>query len=230
MQIEVIVQNDQEAKQAEQFGATRLELVSAISEGGLTPSYGSIKRVLNAVTIPVQVMIRPHAYHFNYSDTDRKIILEDIQALLNLGGKRIVFGALKDDKTIDIAFLKEIIALSSDLDITFHRAFDEVRNQQTAYETLANYSKQVKRILTSGGKVNCEEGKLQLQALVKQSVTTDGPAIMPGAGLSSANIQELHQMIGAKQYHFGKAMRLNQSFAEGFNKQAFEQVLTSLKE
>ncbi|KGA97661.1 copper homeostasis protein CutC [Alkalihalobacillus alcalophilus ATCC 27647 = CGMCC 1.3604] len=230
MQIEVIVQNDQEAMQAEQFGATRLELVSAISEGGLTPSYGSIKRVLSSVTIPVQVMIRPHAYHFNYSKTDRKIILEDIQALLNLGGKRIVFGALKDDKTIDTEFLEEIIALSSDLDITFHRAFDEVDNQQTAYEALANYSKQVKRILTSGGKINCEEGKSQLRALVNQSFTTDGPAIMPGSGLSSANIQELHQRIGAKQYHFGKAMRLNHSFAEGFDKQAFEQVLTSLKE
>ena len=33
MRIEVIVQNAEEAKQAERLGADRLELVSAISEG-----------------------------------------------------------------------------------------------------------------------------------------------------------------------------------------------------
>ncbi|EGA91383.1 copper homeostasis protein [Planococcus donghaensis MPA1U2] len=52
--IEVIVQNEQEAVEAEKLGAGRLELVSSINEGGLTPSFETIKQVLNSVAIPVQ--------------------------------------------------------------------------------------------------------------------------------------------------------------------------------
>lgn len=68
--IEVIVQNDEEAIEAEKLGADRLELVAAIQEGGLTPSYGTIKQVLHSVRIPVSIMIRPHSYHYVYNQTD----------------------------------------------------------------------------------------------------------------------------------------------------------------
>ena len=73
MLVEVIVQNAEDAIQAERFGADRLELVSAMSEGGLTPSYGAVKGVLNSTKLPVQIMIRPHSYGFQYSEADWEI-------------------------------------------------------------------------------------------------------------------------------------------------------------
>src|SRR5699024_616680 len=117
MYLEVIVQNGEEAKIAERFDADLLELVSAMEEDGLTPSYGVMKQVINSVSIPVQVMIRPHAYGYNYNDTDLEIIREDIKKVLELGGKRIVFGTLTKEKKVDEYVLKEIIKLHPELNI-----------------------------------------------------------------------------------------------------------------
>lgn len=225
MMIEVIVQNEQEAIEAEKMGAGRLELVSAINEGGLTPSFETIKQVLNSVAIPVQVMIRPHSRNFFYSDFEMNTIIEDVKNVLNLGGHGIVFGALTKDYTIDEKALEKIMAVSDQLDITFHRAFDEIDEQLSAYKVLANYKKQVNRILTSGGQVDCLKGKYELRKLVELSQEIEGPAILCGGGLTSTNIEEIHQIAGASEYHFGSGVRKNGSYAEGFNKEVIEQLI-----
>lgn len=224
MYIEAIVQNGEEAKQAEKLGADRLELVSAMTEGGLTPSYGTMKQVLNSVTIPVQVMIRPHSYHYVYDESDLEIIREDIRAVLELGGTGIVFGALNEDNTINEQVLADVAGISDSLDITFHRAFDEVPSQEKAYLTLVKYKHAVKRILTSGGKVNCEVGKDELRELVKFAKSTSGPKILPGAGMTPDNIGSIHETVQADQYHFGKALRKGNKISNGFDKEAVEIV------
>lgn len=226
--VEVIVQNQTEAVQAEKWGADRLELVSAISEGGLTPSYGTIKQVLRSVSIPVQVMIRPHSKGFWYDKNDFAIIQDDIKAVLELGGKGIVFGALRENGTIDEHWLKEVIAIAPEMDITFHRAFDEISDQKAAYTKLARYSDHVKRILTSGGKPNGEAGKENLRELVELANNIKGPGILPGAGLSRHNIKSIHQAIGAKQYHFGKAVRVNNSFINMFDSEKMNSIGNAL--
>lgn len=225
MTIELIVQNEQEAIQAEKLGAARLELVSAIDEGGLTPSFETVKQVLNSVTIPVQVMIRPHSRDFFYSDSEIDTIIEDIKNVLNLGGHGIVFGALTKDYTIDEHALEKIMAVSDQLDITFHRAFDEIDDQLSAYKVLTGYNKQVKRILTSGGQVDCLKGKHELRKLVELSKEMEGPAILCGGGLTSMNIEEVHQTVKSNEYHFGSGVRKNGSYAEGFNKEVIEQLI-----
>lgn len=224
MSIEVIVQNEQEAIQAEKMGAARLELVSSIDEGGLTPSFETIKQVLNSVAVPVQVMIRPHSRDFFYSDSEMNTIIEDVKNVLNLGGHGIVFGALTKDYAIDEQALEKVIAVSDQLDITFHRAFDEIDNQLNAYRALTNYKKQVKRILTSGGHVDCLKGKNQLRKLVELSKEMEGPSILCGGGLTPTNIEEIHQTVRASEYHLGSGVRKNGSYAEGFDKEVMEQV------
>lgn len=224
MDIEVIVQNGSEAKQAERLGADRLELVSAISEGGLTPSYGTIKQVLGSVSIPVYIMIRPHSYHYNYQESDLAIIHEDIKNIVELGGTNIVFGALNKDKTVDEEVLKRIIAMAPQLEITFHRAFDETASLMEAYKTLAKYKEHVKTILTSGGAPECHSGQKALAELVLESRKIGGPEIMPGSGLSSTNIHDIHKVVDANQYHFGKAVRLDRSFAKGFDEQLMKDL------
>lgn len=224
MQLEFIIQNKQEAIQAQELGADRLELVSAISEGGLTPSYGTIKQVLENVNIPVQIMIRPHSQHFFYTEEDFQVICEDIEVIRQLGSNRIVFGALNEDNTVNEVMLSKLFHLFPNLDMTFHRAFDEVASQKEAYTLLTKYKRNVKRILTSGGKANCEKGLEQLIRLVDLSRGLKGPVIMPGAGLSLKNIKKMKQATRAKQFHFGKAIRVDQSFAKTFSKEAVEKI------
>ncbi|WP_339230381.1 copper homeostasis protein CutC [Oceanobacillus sp. FSL K6-2867] len=228
MDLELIVQNKQEAIQAEELGAHRVELVSGMKEGGLTPSYGTIKQVLESVEIPVQIMVRPHSYHFCYTEGDFQVICEDIEMITKLGGNRIVFGALHKNGTVHEEKLLEIIRQFPDIDITFHRAFDEVRSQETAYRTLLKFKKNVKRILTSGREANCDKGKDQLAKLVKLSYEQQGPSIMPGSGLSPENIATINRSVGAEQYHFGSAVRVDGSFAKELSQSAIQRIQKEL--
>lgn len=220
--IEVIVQNREEAIEAEAFGAGRVELVTGIEAGGLTPSYGTIKSVLNSVTIPVQVMIRPNGYSHCYSEEEKEVILEDIRIVSELGGNRIVMGGITKDHTIDEELLETIIQQQPDIDITFHRAFEELSSQKEGYNTLAQYPN-VKRILTSGANQEGQERISQLQELVRYS-EEGGPTIMPGSGLSLANIEDIHQAVLAEEYHFGKAVRVEDDFSNHFSKEVIRSV------
>ena len=97
-----------------------------------------------------------------------------------------------------------------------------------AYRTLAKYKENVKTILTSGGAADCVSGQQELAALVREAKSIKGPQIMPGAGLSLHNIQVIHQIVQANQYHFGKAVRVDQSFAKRFDKKVMNQLTGKL--
>ncbi|MDV2684265.1 copper homeostasis protein CutC [Alkalihalophilus lindianensis] len=230
MLIEVIVQNEREAMEAEELGADRLELVSSIEEGGLTPAYSTMKRVVRSVSIPVQVMIRPHSRNFFYEEADKATISKDIYELLSLGGNRIVLGALNKDYTVDESLLDEVIHYYDELDITFHRAFDHVASQIEAYKILVSYKKNIQRILTSGGESNCWKGRDRLRKLVELSLELNGPVIIPGAGLTGENFEKIHACVGAEEYHFGSGLRKNRLFAEGFDKNTFYKITNISRE
>lgn len=137
---------------------------------------------------------------------------EDIALIRSLGGKRIVFGGVTEDGKVDEALLDKVIEQAPDINITFHRAFDEVALQTEAYRTLVKYSKNVKRILTSGGKEKASQAIPELQELVTLSQEMDGPEILVGSGVKPENISTLHQQIGASQYHIGSGLRRDGDF------------------
>ena len=133
MILECIVENEKDAIQAERLGINRLELVSAMSEGGLTPSYGTVKRVMEAVKIPVQVMLRPHSYSFEYDELDWMSMREDLQAFSDLGVKGIVFGCLKNGEVDSACIsytpsctLSPVIGLMPSSTSAFDLAMDEL--------------------------------------------------------------------------------------------------------
>ena len=55
---EACVGNYIEAKKAEELGANRIELCDNLLEGGTTPSYGTIKRVVEKINIPIMVIVK----------------------------------------------------------------------------------------------------------------------------------------------------------------------------
>ena len=205
--IEVIVKNEEEALKAKQYGAQRLELVSALSEGGLTPSYGAIKRTVETANIPVMVMIRPHSRGYVYSQADVNIIKEDIKAAKQLGAAGIVFGCLRENYAIDEKLLEEVLREAEGMEFTFHRAFDRVSDQRAAYLTLCQYGNAVTRILTSGGKELATDAKPQIKELVDLSREKQGPIIMPGSGMTPDNLAEMAEATGAVEFHYGIAFR-----------------------
>ncbi|MRH41612.1 copper homeostasis protein CutC [Aquibacillus halophilus] len=224
MYMEVIVQNKEEAIEAEALGVDRLELVSRIDKDGLTPSLDTVQSVVESVSIPVQVMIRPHDYSFCYSYAEERLILEQINQMIEVGASNFVFGALNKNGTINERLLEEVISVSDEISFTFHRAFDYVPSQEKAYKTLVKYKAFIKRILTSGGEVDCVKGKESLKQLVELSQIHNGPIIMPGSGLNENNIKVIHNVVGASEYHFGKGVRVAQSYSNGFDKRVIQNI------
>ncbi len=147
MKLEICASNYQSANNAQNAGAHRIELCSELAVGGITPSYGLIKQVIENLSIPVFVLIRPRSGDFTYSDADFEIMKQDIQMCKKLGCKGIVSGVLNSDNTIDIERTKTLIELSKPLPFTFHRAFDWTPNPFEALKSLINLN--VNRILTS---------------------------------------------------------------------------------
>ncbi|RFB18088.1 copper homeostasis protein CutC [Bacillus sp. HNG] len=224
MLIEIIVQHAEDAKLAEEHGANRLELVTAMTEGGLTPSYGIIKDVVQAVSIPVHVMVRPHGYSFTYSEDDKRVILEDVKVCKELGATGIVFGSLTENGEIDEAFLQKVINVADGMKITFHRAIDEAKDIIEAYKTLQKYSDSIQTVLTSGGAPKALDGVENLKAMLALHREKPSPVIMPGSGLSHNNIVEIHQKLQATEYHFGSAVRINGKFSEPINGNTIKKI------
>lgn len=214
---EWIIQNKEELMTAEKYGATRVELVRGMEDGGLTPTIGRIKKVLTEAIIPVFIMVRPRGSNFICDDAEFQTMFQTIDEIKALGGTHITTGALREDGTIHESYLQQIIEKHPQITITFHRAFDSVVDQIAAYKTLLSYKENVQYILTSGGVLNCEEGKDQLRTLVKISKRLSGPKIIAGAGLTACNFIDLHRSIQAHGYHFGCAMRKNSSFHQDFD-------------
>jgi len=222
--LEVIVQNERDALEAKRLGADQLELVCAISEGGLTPSYGTIKRVVQSVTIPTMVMVRPHSDSFQYSDSERFAIREDVKMIKELGAAGIVFGCLTDDASIDEEMLRSVIDVAGNMDITFHRAFDEMTNVEDGYRLLCNYSQNVTRILTSGGKKDVPSGIETLERLIALQKELTGPVIMPGGGINADNVETIHERLSADEYHVGSAVRVNRDYSEPIDDKTIHNV------
>ncbi|MFS0728212.1 copper homeostasis protein CutC [Paenibacillus sp. 1P07SE] len=206
MLLEVIATTYEDAVIAERNGADRIELITAFTEGGLTPSIGTVAAVLEEVRIPVRVMVRPHARGFMYSADDIRIVRSDIEQIRSVGGREIVLGLLRSDRTIDLKGLEELLAAAKGMKATFHRAFDEVRDQHEALSLLMQYP-QITDILTSGGQSTAPEGAARLRSLHAAASATGSIGILAGSGLSAANIADFMQQTGIRRLHVGTSVR-----------------------
>lgn len=209
MILEVIATTLQDALTAEECGADRIELITAVTEGGLTPSIGLIERVTERVHIPVNVMLRPHSRSFIMDDEDLETMLADISRIKTTGAAGLVLGPLTSEGTIDEPMLKKLLAEAGSLDITYHRAFDEVSDQLAAYEVLRAYP-QISRILTSGGTSPAPQSVPQIKQLVKCS-QMGGPRILAGYGLTPEGILSFVGETGVSEVHFGSSIREGRS-------------------
>lgn len=205
MVLEVIATTVEDAKRAERGGADRIELISGILEGGVTPSYGLIDAVVKAVSIPVNVMVRPHSQSFCYTADDLRVMREDIRVIRESGAAGIVLGILTPQGRVDTAALEELLAEAEGLDVTFHRAFDEAADQLEAARVLLHYP-QVRRILTSGGQQSALDGAERIAELVRMTAGTH-LSIMAGSGLTLTTMADVIRSTGVAEVHFGTGVR-----------------------
>src|SRR5690625_6379283 len=134
--LEVIGTSLKDVKQAELFGADRIELCQSMTESGTTPSYGLIKTTVEAVDIPINVIVRPHDHSFVYDKDDVETMIQDIRIIKQIGANGIVISRITKEQKTDIGTLEKLLAESNGLEGTFHRGVVHVVAQFTDVITL----------------------------------------------------------------------------------------------
>jgi copper homeostasis protein len=204
--LEVIATTVADARLAAQAGADRLELVTAMGEGGLTPSIGLIEAVVNAVSIPVNVIVRPHSRSFVYDADDHALMLHDVRAVKAAGANGVVIGMLNVDGEIDREQLARAIDAADGLAVTFHRAFDEVLDQQKALDVLLGFDA-VTNVLTSGAQPSVLNAEATIRALVRQA-SGSHCTVLAGAGLTVDAVAGFVSRTQVQAVHFGSGVRV----------------------
>lgn len=187
-------------------GAHRIELCSALTEGGLTPSAGLLAQTCNIPQLEIHVLIRPRSGDFLYNQDEVDVMLHDIQLARQLDARGIVIGALTSNGDIDIDIMQALIRQAGPMEITFHRAFDMCRKPLEALQTITSLG--CHYLLTSGQAANAFEGQDLLRQLVQ--LTTDSPiVVMAGGGINSQNVVSLAQATGITTFHASGSQWVN---------------------
>lgn len=194
--LEVCVESFEDAERAVAAGAGRIEYCSALALGGLTPSPGALARMRD-IDAPCMVMIRPRPGDFCCSQSELETMKREIAIARDHGAAGVVFGVAEQTGALDVAALRDLISECSGMLTTLHRVFDEVPDQMVALEQTIDLG--FDRILTSGGEEDALSGASQIAKMISRTKGRIG--ILPGAGVTSENAQEILSVTGADELH-----------------------------
>lgn len=197
MLLEIAANSVASALAAQQGGADRVELCTALELGGLTPSHAQIALARERLRIPLYVLIRPRAGDFLYGELECETMQRDIETCAALGCDGVVLGVLDAEGEVDMPRCRALIAAAGTLGVTFHRAFDLCRDPARALEDIVALG--CERVLTSGAQASAIEGAALIRELVAQAAGR--LAVMPGAGITAQNIAALAAATGAHEFH-----------------------------
>lgn len=201
--IEFIASSLSDAQAIEQGGGNRIELVTALSEGGYTPSIGLVQAIAERVKLPLTVMLRPNRSDFYYTNNELEILRRDAVIFNQLGVKQVVMGILSPDGLPDIRRMEQVLD-GTNLRLTFHRAIDYTANILQSVRYLNQYDR-VTHILSAGGEGGVPANIDTLKAMIDIS----HKRIIVGGGLNLTNVQSVMDSLKDLAYdlHFGRAAR-----------------------
>jgi copper homeostasis protein len=155
------------------------------------------------------VLVRPRAGDFLYTDDELDVMRRDIEQVKTLGVNGVAIGALTAEGVVDEALMRSLIALARPMSVTFHRAFDLVRDQDAALESLLALG--VDRVLTSGGASTAMEGAVSIARLVQR--VGDRLIVTAGGSITAANVVDVIAASGVKEVHVRGAARVESAMA-----------------
>jgi copper homeostasis protein len=200
--LEVIVETVEDAREAEQGGAGRLELVRDLARGGLTPAARLVEDVVKAVRIPVRVMLRDSEPFELHDRAEPRRLHAAARQAHKCGAAGVVLGFLQDGAPCIAAVGEVLEGLGGPA--TFHRAFDAAADPIAAAAAIAAEPR-IDRILTSGG-----EGDWLTRFAGLRRVRDIAPphlTILPGGGLDPEALRAL-AAGGFPEAHIGRAARV----------------------
>lgn len=193
---EACVENFDQGYHAFRAGADRIELCDNLAVGGTTPSYATITAAREFISIPSAVIIRARGGNFEYSDIEKKIMLQDARIAHDLGIAGLVVGALKNSG-LDVEFLQQCRDIAKNCEVVCHMAFDDTENLSESLNTLIKLG--YDRVLTKGGSGKASENVAVLKELVRQAGSKI--TILVGGGVTKDNYLDLAYETGAVEFH-----------------------------
>ena len=197
--IEICCGSYEDALNAYNGGAKRIELNSALHLGGLTPSLASLKMTKANTNLTVICMVRPRGAGFCYSKSEYRQMLIEAKDLLETGADGLAFGFLHENHEIDVERTRKMVELCKKYHKTavFHRAFDCVNDPYKSIEILIDLG--VDRLLTSGLKAKAMDGIELIKDL--QAKYGDKIEILAGSGVNASNAKEIVEIAKINQIH-----------------------------
>ena len=196
--LEACVESLMEALHAEKEGAHRLELCSRLDLDGLTPDTELTRNLLDAVKIPVKVMIRPRAGDFYYTESEVGFMAEQIQSFKESGVFGVVFGMLEKDDRLNISQIEYLAKVARPLEVTIHKAIDLCDDPLNEIRKLKRTGL-VHAVLSSGAAPTAREGQIMLRNMIREA--GEDIRIIAAGKITAQNLPELHRAIGAREYH-----------------------------
>lgn len=197
MVVEICVSSYESLMLAHKYGADRVEICQELSCGGLTPSLALVQYALD-LGLNTQVLIRPRGGDFCYSSFEKQQILDELVLYQRLGVQGVVVGALDEFRALDIPFLKQLRILTPKIELTFHKAFDDLISWRPALEELV--AMKFNRILTAGCASSVGEGIPNLKEIISKA--NGRIEILPGGGVRENNIREIIAALNPVGIHF----------------------------
>lgn len=177
-------------------GADRIELCSALSEGGLTPSAG-LMHLAAKTPVPCYAMIRPRGGDFVFSTAECSVMEQDIAQVRAAGLAGVVLGAATSRDQLDLSVLSKLCHEAIGLGKTLHRVVDMLDDPVSAIQQAKSLG--FERILTSGGAPSAPQGQAVITHMVRQAGRA--LSIMPGGGISPDIVLALLRHTGARDVH-----------------------------
>ena len=196
MIIEICSTSIDSIKNAQNAGAERIELCENYLIGGITPSKNFFNESMKISKIPINVLIRPRGGNFQFNNKELCKMFESIQEFKNYNISGFVVGFHNNKNQLDNTLLSEFRSATDSYDLTFHRAFDYLTNQEKSLEQIIE--NKFDRILCSGSKIDSEKGLKNLNYL--NSLAVDKITIMPGGGINTKNFK-LFKNAGFNEIH-----------------------------
>jgi copper homeostasis protein len=197
MKIELCAASVEAIDLAVKYKVDRIELCQSLESGGLTPSMGLIEKAISS-GMETHVLIRPRSGNFYFTPNEKEIMINDISYCKSLGVDGVVVGSLDENQNLEESFLIEVIRAAGDMDVTFHRAFDECISWRNAMDTLValNFT----RILSSGQSKTVSDGLEVLKQMVDYA--DNHIEIMAGGGVNVLNLNHLLNEVKVNGIHF----------------------------
>ena len=224
--IEICASTIQSAVNAKAGGATRIEICDNLEGGGTTPSYATIEYCINELGLETNVLVRPRAGDFFYSEEEFAVICKDVEMCKQLGANSVVVGFLKENGELDTERLEKVVKIAQPMKVVCHRSFDACTNKEKAIEQIIKAG--CSKVLTSGGAPTSEEGIEGLAKIVKQ--VNERIGVIAASGVTSDNVVKIIKESGIKEVHSPcKVLIDNYSLTSAKEVEKFIHVVSNLK-